>query len=83
MNMDTHKSGSTVKKRLCKTENFVPIVVPGFISEFFLKFAYFNTHDFFRSGNYHTDHHPAIESSEIVDRQPRGDRSSSETSEEL
>ena len=31
----------------CNTENFVPIVVPGFVKEFFLKLAFFNTHDIF------------------------------------
>ena len=31
----------------CNTENFVSIVVPGLSAEFFLKLAYFNTHDTF------------------------------------
>ena len=35
----------------CNTENFVSIVVPGFINEFFLKLAFSNIHDTFKAGN--------------------------------
>ena len=35
----------------CNTENFVRIVVPGLINEFFLKLAFFNIHETFKAGN--------------------------------
>ena len=35
----------------CNTENFVPIVVPGLVNEFFLKLAFFNIHATFKAGN--------------------------------
>ena len=34
----------------CNTENFVPIVVPGFVNEFFLQFCLFNIYDTFKAG---------------------------------
>ena len=49
-----------------------------------LKFVHLNNHDSFSSQEIDlSDHHPAIESSESVDRQARGDPFTSETSEEL
>ena len=35
----------------CNTENFVPIVVPCFVTEFFLQRSLFNNHDTFKTGN--------------------------------
>ena len=49
----------------------------------FLKVAFFNTHDSFRSGNWSFKSPPATVSSESVDRQVRWDPYASETSEEL
>ena len=79
MNMDTLMSGSTVQKphliknciRIqCNTENFVPIVVPGLLTTSSSSSASTSTTP---SGQKidHSDHHPAIESSESVDRQAR------------
>ena len=91
MNMDTHMSGSTVRKThiikngiriQCNMENFVPIVVPGLST---ISSSSSTSTSTTPSGQEidHSDHHPAIESSESVDRQVLGDPYSSETSEEL
>ena len=37
--------------KVLDTENFVPIVVLGFVNEIFIKLAFFNTHDTFKAGN--------------------------------
>ena len=91
-------------RRQCKTENFVPIVVPGLStsSSSSLPSSTHMTHlrqeiDHSKSASSsststlttssteidHSDHPPAIVSSESVDRQTRRDPYSSETSEEL
>ena len=91
MNMDTHMSGSTDKKphlikngiRIqCNTENFVSIVVPGLSTTSSISST---STPATPSGQEidHSDHHPAIESSESVDGQARGDPFTSEKSEEL
>ena len=78
MNMDTHMSGSIVKNHIslkmvfeqCSTEYFVPIVVPGLSTTSSSSSTSTPTTP---SGQEidHSDHHPAIESSESVDRQAR------------
>ena len=64
------------------TENFIPIVVPGSSTTLSSSSTSTSTTP---SGQEidHSDHHPAIESSESVERQVRGDPYSSETSAEL
>ena len=91
MNMDTHMNGSTVKNHIslkngirvqCNTENVVPVVVPGLSTTPSSSSTSTSTTP---SGQEidHPDHHPAIESSESVDRHARGDPFTSETSAEL
>ena len=66
----------------CNTENFVPIVVPGSSTTP----SSSSTSTSMTPSDQeidHSDDHPAIESSESVDRQARGDPFTSETSEEL
>ena len=66
----------------CNTANFVPIVVPGLSTTPSSSSTSTSTTP---SGQEidHSDHHPAIEASESVDGQARGDPFTSETSEEL
>ena len=66
----------------CNTENFVPAVVPGLSTTSSSSSTSTSTT---LSGQEidHSDHHPAIESSECVDRQARRDPFTSETPEEL
>ena len=66
----------------CSTENFVPIVVLGLSTTLSSSSISTSTTP---SGQEidHSDHHQAIESSESVDRQARGDPFTSETSEGL
>ena len=66
----------------CNTENFVPIVVPG-LSASSSSSSSTSTPTTFSKEIDHSDHPPAIVSSESVDRQVRGDPYSSETAEEL
>ena len=56
----------------CNTENFVPIVVPGFSTTPPSSSTSTSTTPSGQDID-HSDHHPAIESSESVDRQARGD----------
>ena len=73
------KNGIRIK---CNTENFVPDVVSGLSTTPSSSSASTSTTP---SGQEidHSDHHPAIESSESVDRQARRDPFTSETPEEL
>ena len=66
----------------CNTENFVLVVVPGLPTTPSSSSTSTSTTP---SGQEidHSDHHPAIESSESVDRRARRDPFTSETSEEL
>ena len=66
----------------CNTENFVPVVDPGLSATPSGSSTSTSTSP---SGQEigHSDHHPAIESSESVDRQARGKPYTSETAEEL
>ena len=73
------KNGTRIQ---CNTENFVPIVVPGFSTTSSSSSISTPTTPSSQEID-HSDHHPEIESSESVDRQARGDPFSSETSEEL
>ena len=66
----------------CNTENFVPIVVPGLSTTPSSSSTSTPTTPSGQEIDL-SDHHPAIESSENVDRQARGDPFTSETSEEL
>ena len=70
MNMDTHMSGSTVKNHISLNMVFSSSSTSTSTTP---------------SGQEidHSDHHPAIESGESVERQARGDPFTSETSEEL
>ena len=88
MNMDTHMSGSMVKKHISLKMVFVHYgkLRTSRGSCFFyksFKLVYLNIHSSSGQEINHSDHHPAIESSESVDRQARGDPFTSETSEEL
>ena len=88
--MDTHTSGSRVKNQIslksiriqCNTENFVPFVVLG-LSVSSSSSLSTSTPMTPSKEIDHSDHIPAIESSESVDRQARRDPFTSETSEEL
>ena len=78
-------SGSRVENHISLKmvfEYFVPIVVPGLSTTPSSSSTSTSTTP---SGQEidHADHHPAIESSESVDRQARGDPFTSDTSEEL
>ena len=64
------------------TENFVPVVAPGLCATPSSSSTSTSTIPS-RQDIDHSDHHPAIESSESVDRQARGDPFTSATSEEL
>ena len=66
----------------CNTENFVPIVVPGLSTTSSSSSTSTSTTPSDQEID-HSDHHPAIESSESVDRQARGDPFTSETPKEL
>ena len=66
----------------CNTENFVPVVVLGSSTTPSSSSTSTSTTPS-RQRIDHSDHHPAIESSESVDRQARRDPFTSETSEEL
>ena len=86
-----YMSGSTVKKphlifngirMQCNTENFVPVVVPGLPTTPSSSSTWTSTTPSSQEIDC-SDHHPAIESSESVDRQARSDPFTSETSEEL
>ena len=103
MNTDTHTSGSPVKNHIslkndfrtqCNTENFVPIVVPGFSTSSSsssststpMTFSTVSSESVVgqqRRDPCGIDSYPAIVSSERVERQERRDPYSSETSEEL
>ena len=66
----------------CITEIFVPIVVPGLSTTSSSSSTSTSTTPSSQETD-HSEHHPAIESSESVDRQARRDTFTSETSEEL
>ena len=66
----------------CNTENVVPVVVSGLSTTPSSSSTSTSTTPS-RQEIDHSDHHPAIESSESVDRQARGDPFTSETSKEL
>ena len=66
----------------CNTENFVPIVVPGLSTTTSTSSPPTPTTPSSQEID-HSDHHPAMESSESVDRQARGNPYTSETPEEL
>ena len=66
----------------CNNENFVPVVVLGLSTTLSSSSTSTSTTPS-RQEIDHSDHHPAIESSESVDRQAREDPFTSETSEEL
>ena len=67
----------------CNTENFVPIVVPGFSTS--SSSSSFSPTSMTPSDQEvdHSDHHPAIGSSESVDRQARRDPFTSETQNQI
>ena len=65
-------------RKQCNTENFVPIVVPGLSTTSSSSSTSTPTTPSSQEVD-HSDHHPAIVSSESVDRQVRGDPYSSET----
>ena len=69
-------------RRQCNTENFVQIVVPGLSTT---SSSSSTSTPSTPSGQEidHSDHHPAIESSESVHRQALGNPYTSETPEEL
>ena len=67
----------------CNTENFVPIVVPGLSTSASSSSSTSTPTTSSGQAIDHSDHHPAIESSESVDRQARENPYTSETPEEL
>ena len=66
----------------CNTENFVPIAVPGLSTTSSSSSTSTPTTPFMQEID-HSDHHPAIVSSENADRQVRGNPQTSGTPEEL
>ena len=88
MNMDTHMSGSTVNNHIPLEMGFEYSAIRknSYQSWFlvYLRLLQASTSSTPSCQEIdHSDHHPAIESNESVDRQARGDPFTSETPEEL
>ena len=66
--VQTHEEAIRIQ---CNTENFVPIVVPGLSTSSSSSFHSSTSMTPSRQEIDSSDHHPAIESSEIKDRQAR------------